>query len=172
LDSLTARNFRSHHGEYRSQYRVRPAAIAAETAQTPDQGIYDLSIPDQVRMAFRPSAFIAALFGAAFGGTIPVCSYHLIHHEVHSSPWLWFLAIGSLLFSTSKVYVWGLQAFAVPSEFGSRIIALGFTVGLEGYAAFGHWHLWTVFCLALIILMNACSCAVSIQARRDVPNKQ
>jgi hypothetical protein len=117
---------------------------------------------DQARLAFAAGNRLSAFVGLILGGFVPLASYTLIHQEVASRPALWALVAGGLVYSAFSVYGWGRQAF------DHRWKALGFVVLLEGTLTFCSIAWLSLTGLAILMVLNGVTAAVTLQKPREV----
>jgi hypothetical protein len=99
------------------------------------------------------------LLGFGLGAFVPLASYMEIHFEVGHHPQLWFLVAGALAYSAISVYTWAVEAFHY------RLKALGFVVLLEGTMTFCSILWLSLAGLAILMILNAITAAVTLQAR-------
>lgn len=90
---------------------------------------------------------------------MPLASYMEIHFEVGHHPQLWFLVAGALAYSAISVYTWAVEAFHY------QLKALGFVVLLEGTMTFCSILWLSLAGLAILMILNAITAAVTLQAR-------
>lgn len=100
-----------------------------------------------------------ALLGFGLGAFVPLASYMEIHFEVGHHPQLWFLVAGALAYSAISVYTWAVEAFHY------QLKALGFVVLLEGTMTFCSILWLSLAGLAILMILNAITAAVTLQAR-------
>lgn len=113
---------------------------------------------DQAVTVLRNGSAVAAFVGFALGAFMPLASYNLIHFEVAARPVLWVLIAGSLAFSATSVYLWARHVF------GYWIKAGGFVVALEGTLALTHIVWLGLSALAILMLLNGVTAAVTLQS--------
>jgi hypothetical protein len=116
-----------------------------------------LSVVDQLQRAFSPGHRLAACLGSVLGAFVPVASYELVHVETVTSPWMWALVAGALLFSGLSVYRWAAAAFA------SGLKGLGFVVLCEGSMVASHCQWLSLCALGLLIVVNVASASCALQ---------
>lgn len=115
-------------------------------------------IVSQVRAAFAPGARLAATIGLVFGGSIPIESFHVVHHELPLAEGaLWWallgLVAGGLVFSAKTVWQWAMMAFGDPWK------ATGFVVLQEGVLLLSSTSWLAYGALALLVGVNAVAAA-------------
>lgn len=76
----------------------------------------DLSVWDQITVAYKRENIAPTLLGNVFGGVVPIISFAFAHHRLdHSKPLYFqvttFVVIACLLYSATTVYLWGERAF-------------------------------------------------------------
>lgn len=116
---------------------------------------------DQAKQVFRKGNRFAALFGFVLGGFVPIASYTLIHQEATDRPLLWILIAGGLIYSAISVYTWAKLAFKYTLK------ALGFVVLLEGIMTFSQTAWLALSGLAILIVLNGISAALTLQKPED-----
>ena len=145
----------------RNRARREQRRAAHESAQPP---VVEVAEPEPLAVA-PPRVYFAlgqrarALLGFGLGAFVPLASYMEIHFEVGTHPQLWFLVAGALAYSAISVYTWAVEAFHY------RIKALGFVVLLEGTMTFCSITWLSLAGLAILMILNAITAAVTLQAR-------
>jgi hypothetical protein len=122
-----------------------------------------MTVIEQILQAFRPDGRLAAFIGLWLGSYVPAMTFGLVHFVMPHYPELrmsnWIFAVGGLVYSSRKVYRWGVSAW------GSRIEAAGMVLLLEGTMTFvpGLWLPSTA--LVEIVFINAVYSACRLQIR-------
>lgn len=118
----------------------------------------------QIRTAFQAQNRLAALVGAVLGGTVPVASFQLAHHEVNRAVPLvgqvpaW-LVLGGLLFSAITVFGWTREAF------GSPVKAAGFCLLIEGALLASQTPWLSFLALGVLVGVNVVATATRLSSR-------
>jgi hypothetical protein len=154
----------------RARREQRRAARAAAEAPPPPI-LEPLPTPPPVEVAppaplhvyFALGQRARALLGFGLGAFVPLASYMEIHFEVAAHPQLWFLVAGALVYSAISVYTWAVEAFHY------RLKAVGFVVLLEGTMTFCSIAWLSLAGLAILMILNAVTAAVTLQARKTRP---
>lgn len=120
----------------------------------------ELGLVEQVRVAFAGENRLALMFGAVFGGFIPVASFYVVHNEVnwemHGIAML-VIALGALAFSAKTVWQWGNEAFKKDAW-----KAGGFVLLLEGVMTLSQL-LWLGYtALGILTFINAVATGVTV----------
>lgn len=139
-----------------SQNPNQPASISSAK-------LAKMTVVDQIRQAFRPDGRLAAFLGLWLGSSIPAMTFGLVHFVMPHYPELrisnWCFAVGGLVYSSRKVYRWGVSAW------GSRLEAAGMVLLLEGIMTFVP-GLWLPSCALIeIVFINAVFSACRFQIR-------
>lgn len=156
----------SSAGVRRSEPRLRALPPPGpERAPRAPRSAAELSVVQQVRVAFRPRNRLAALVGLALGGLVPVATYFVAHRAADLASLPALLAVGGLAFSAPTVYGWARAAL------GSSVKAAGFVVLLEGVMVSAGslglaWLGWAA--LGYLVAINAVATAVRL-ARGGAP---
>lgn len=135
-----------------------PAMEAAPLPAPPPVVCAAPSVPEAPpRVYFALGQRARALLGFGLGAFVPLASYMEIHFEVGTHPQLWFLVAGALAYSAISVYTWAVEAFHY------RLKALGFVVLLEGTMTFCSIAWLSLAGLAILMILNAITAAVTLQ---------
>lgn len=106
----------------------------------------DYSILSQLRGL--KSQWLATAIGGIIGAIVPVLVFRIAHYHVETTPALWLIVAGGLLFSASSVYGWGVKLF------GAWYKAGGFTLLIELSTVFVQgWESYVA--LSVLCLINA-----------------
>lgn len=137
---------------------VAPAALPRNRRRPS----HELDVVSQVRAAFARGP-VAAVLGTLLGAAVPVGVYRLVHCELAALE-TWrdpralkaIFVVGGLLFSASKVFAWGRQAFRSP------LLALGFVVLAEGAMTFSSEACLSIGALVYLTAINAIATACTL----------
>jgi len=150
-----ARNKARREQRQAAHVAVEPPPPPAVEPQEPQP----IPPPAPPRVYFALGQRARALLGFGLGAFVPLASYMEIHFEVGHHPQLWFLVAGALAYSAISVYTWAVEAFHY------RLKALGFVVLLEGTMTFCSILWLSLAGLAILMILNAITAAVTLQAR-------
>ncbi len=123
----------------------------------------ELGLVEQVRVAFAGENRLALVFGAVFGGFIPVASFYVVHNEVnwemHGIAML-VIALGALAFSAKTVWQWGNEAFKEDAW-----KAGGFVLLLEGVMTLSQLPWLGYTALGILTFINAVATGVTVSRK-------
>jgi hypothetical protein len=137
---------------------VPPPPPIVEPLPAPPSPV-EVAPPAPPRVYFALGQRARAVLGFGLGTFVPLASYMEIHFEVGKHPALWFLVAGALVYSAISVYTWAVEAFHY------RLKAIGFVVLLEGTMTFCSILWLSLAGLAILMILNAITAAVTLQGR-------
>ena len=129
---------------------------------------HDMSVVDQIVLAFSRDNRLATIFGGVWGGIIPVATYLEVHVDWDPSRPLYILVViafivaGGLLYSAKTVFAWAKRAFGDPWK------AFGFVVLLEGVMVTSQVPVLPLVLLGILVATNgiATACTLSLDRAR------
>jgi hypothetical protein len=161
-----ARRLARNQARREQRKAARAAAVAppppiVEPLPPPPPPSVESAPPAPPRIYFALGRRARALLGFGLGAFVPLASYTEIHMEVGKHPELWFLVAGALVYSAISVYTWAVEAFHY------RLKAIGFVVLLEGTMTFCSILWLSLAGLAILMILNAITAAVTLQGRNS-----